>query len=152
MIAAVPGAVGFLVWELKSNWDLYASNRPATLRPVLVGHHGETMGALLRPGFHSGTVPKLYARMRRALRHGASAASRYRQQLREVEHAVARGPAQAGPLNSHALVLRSLERLRELSPAYLRRFLGHVETLQWLQDARALAAPAKAAPRKRAKK
>jgi hypothetical protein len=72
--------------------------------------------------------------------------------LDQVEHAVARGPAQAGPLNSHALVLRSLERLRELSPAYLRRFLGHVETLQWLQDARALAAPAKAAPRKRAKK
>lgn len=72
--------------------------------------------------------------------------------LDQVEHAVARGPVQAGPLNSHALVLRSLERLRELSPAYLRRFLGHVETLQWLQDARAAAAPAKAAPRRRAKK
>ena len=67
-------------------------------------------------------------------------------------HAVARGPAQAGPLNSHALVLRSLERLRELSPAYLRRFLGHVQTLQWLEDARTAAAAAKAAPRRRAKK
>lgn len=72
--------------------------------------------------------------------------------LDQVEHAVARGPAQAGPLNSHALVLRSLERLRELSPAYLRRFLGHVQTLQWLEDARTAAAPAKAAPRRRAKK
>lgn len=72
--------------------------------------------------------------------------------LDQVEHAVARGPAQAGPLNSHALVLRSLERLRELSPAYLRRFLAHVQTLQWLEDARGAAAPAKAAPRRRAKK
>jgi hypothetical protein len=62
----VPSAAGFLVWELKENWKLYRASRPQAIVPVLVGHHGETMGALLIPGFHSGTLPKLYARFRRA--------------------------------------------------------------------------------------
>lgn len=65
---ALPGAAGFLVWELKENWRLYRANRARTLGPVVIGSHGETMTRLLRPGFHSGTLPKLYARIRRALR------------------------------------------------------------------------------------
>jgi hypothetical protein len=63
-----PGIFGFLVWELKENWRLYAANRPRDLQPIAIGHHGETMIRLLRPGFHSGTVPRLYARLRRAAR------------------------------------------------------------------------------------
>ncbi len=55
--------------------------------------------------------------------------------LDQLQHAVSRTPANAGPLNSHALVLRSLERMGELSPDYLRRFIVQVETLQWLERA-----------------
>ena len=69
--------------------------------------------------------------------------------LDQVEQAVARKPANPGPLNSHALVVQSLETLRSLSPDYLRAFVGYVETLQWLEEAgkapRDAAAPAKAA-------
>jgi hypothetical protein len=36
------------------------------LAGFLVGSHGETVLRLLRPGLHSGTLPKLYARLRRA--------------------------------------------------------------------------------------
>jgi hypothetical protein len=61
----LPGLAGFLVWELKENWRLYRTNRPATLQPVVIGSHGETIARFLRPGLHSGTVPKLYARLRR---------------------------------------------------------------------------------------
>jgi hypothetical protein len=61
----VPGFAGFLVWELKENWRLYRSNQPATLQPEIVGHHGETVLRLMKPGFHSGTLPKLYAKLRR---------------------------------------------------------------------------------------
>jgi hypothetical protein len=64
---AIPGVAGFLVWELKENWKLYRANRARALGPVVIGSHGETMIRLLRPGFHSGTLPKLYARIRRAL-------------------------------------------------------------------------------------
>jgi hypothetical protein len=53
----------------------------------------------------------------------------------QVEQAAARKPANAGPLNSHSLVLDSLALMQELSPAYLRRFLLHVESLQWLARA-----------------
>jgi hypothetical protein len=64
----LPGICGFVVWELKANWKLYRANRPANLKPVMIGSHGETMRRLLRPGFHSGTVPKLYRRLRKAER------------------------------------------------------------------------------------
>ncbi len=64
----LPGLAGFLVWELKENWRLYAANRPASLRPVMVGSHGETLARLLRPGLHSGTLPKLHAKLRKAER------------------------------------------------------------------------------------
>jgi hypothetical protein len=65
-----PGLGGFLVWELKENWKLYRANRKKDLRPVLIGHHGETLLRFLKPGFHSGTLPKLYSKMRRAERRG----------------------------------------------------------------------------------
>jgi hypothetical protein len=69
-IWSIPGLFGFLVWELKENWRLYQANRPDDLRPAAIGHHGETMLRLLRPGFHSGTIPRLYAKLRRAERRG----------------------------------------------------------------------------------
>ena len=59
----LPGFFGFLVWELKENWRLYEANRSRTVRPAVVGGHGETVARLLRPGFHSGTIPKLFARL-----------------------------------------------------------------------------------------
>jgi hypothetical protein len=64
----IPGICGFVVWELRANWKLYRSNRPRDLKPVMIGSHGETMIRLLKPGFHSGTVPKLYRRLRKAER------------------------------------------------------------------------------------
>ena len=68
ILLLLPGVFGFLVWELKENWRLYEANRPKALRPVVIGHHGETMARLLKPGFNSGTVPKLFAKLRRAER------------------------------------------------------------------------------------
>src|SRR5262249_45947598 len=56
IVGKIPGVFGFLVWELKENWRLYRANRPATLRPDVIGHHGETLPRLLKPGFHSGTL------------------------------------------------------------------------------------------------
>ncbi|KQT10485.1 hypothetical protein ASG30_11695 [Ramlibacter sp. Leaf400] len=81
--------------------------------------------------------------------------------LDRIEQAISRTPANAGPLNSHALVLRSLGLMRELSTDYLRRFLAQVETLQWLEKAReqypreqgkGKGKPGKAAARNRRKK
>jgi hypothetical protein len=64
IITAIPGVFGFLVWELKANWRLYDANRPRTLRPVIIGGHGEPMRRLLRWGIHSGTLPRAFAKLR----------------------------------------------------------------------------------------
>ncbi len=64
----LPDAFGFLFWEMKENWRLYRANRPTTLEPAMVGPHGETMVRLLKPGFHSGTLPRSYAQLRKAER------------------------------------------------------------------------------------
>jgi hypothetical protein len=85
----LPGLAGFLVWELKENWRLYAANRPPTLRPVMVGSHGETLARLLRPGFHSGTLPKLHAKLRKAERRALrspGAADRVRAHKMALHH------------------------------------------------------------------
>lgn len=63
-----PSVFGFLVWELKENYRLYRENRSHKLQPVPIGQHGETVGTLMRPGFHSGTLPKQFAKLRKAAR------------------------------------------------------------------------------------
>lgn len=94
-VFVLPGVVGFLVWELKENWRLYKANRPNELHPSSVGHHGETLVRLLRPGFHSGTIPKLYGRLRRADRKAMwtgnwKKSRKYRDALGSVEQTVRR--------------------------------------------------------------
>ncbi len=91
IVFCVPGVFGFLVWELKENWRLYRANRAQTLRPVAVGHHGESVLRLLRPGFHSGTVPRTFARWRKAVRKGrAKAGFNAEHQLGHVREAIHR--------------------------------------------------------------
>ena len=52
---------------------------------------------------------------------------------RQVAQALERGPENAGPLNSHKLMLRALRLMQSLSPDYLRRFLSQVDSLLWLE-------------------
>ena len=63
----------------------------------------------------------------------------------EVTKAEKRAPDNAGPLNSHKLVLHTLSLMRQLSPDYLRGFLAQAETLLWLDQAHALPRQAVAA-------
>jgi hypothetical protein len=89
----LPDAVTFLIWETKENWGLYRANRRTDLRPVPVGTHGETLKGLLCPGFHNGTVPRLYGRLRAAEERAAAegdwrAVRANRQELQETAAAV----------------------------------------------------------------
>jgi hypothetical protein len=54
---------------------------------------------------------------------------------RRLRQSLSALPENAGPLNSQRLLHRALEAMRELSPAYLERFIEHVDTLLWLDDA-----------------
>ena len=86
----LPGLAGFLVWELKENWKIYAANHGTLtpeiglggglhvvrrdelpdlpLEPAIVGGHGETLHDFFRRGFHTGTLPKAFDRLRSVLR------------------------------------------------------------------------------------
>lgn len=66
-----------------------------------------------------------------------------------VLRAVARGPANAGPLNSERLVLRSLAMMRALSPDYLRHFLTQVDALLVLDETARIALPPPERPTRR---
>jgi hypothetical protein len=117
----LPGIFGFVVWELKENWRLYQANRQPALTPVPVGSHGETVARLLRPGFHSGTLPKLFRRLRR-LEHQDASFKRFsarragREQVEHVETAI------------RNFVERDLIRLLELCPVWQETglFCGHI--------------------------
>jgi len=65
---------------------------------------------------------------------------------KQVKQAIALAPANAGPINSHMLVLRSLGLMRDISPDYLNRFMAYVDTLLCLDEAdKGKALPKKAA-------
>ena len=91
----LPGMFGFMAWELRENWRIYRANRSKYLEPRSVGEHGETVARLLRPGFHSGTVPKHFAKLRRAARKAErtddnSKREREEHALHEVAESIAR--------------------------------------------------------------
>lgn len=93
IVLVLPGACGFIVWELKENWRLFAANRSKRLLPSIIGSHGETLIRLMKPGLHSGTLPKLYSKLRRAerkahLKRWKNAKAVYVERLHHVEESV----------------------------------------------------------------
>jgi hypothetical protein len=54
---------------------------------------------------------------------------------KQLNKALDQAPKNAGPINSHMLVLRSLALMREISPDYLNRFISYADTLVCLEQA-----------------
>lgn len=73
---------------------------------------------------------------------------------KQVARALQQAPANAGPINSHMLVLRSLAMMRDISPDYLNRFITYADTLLCLDqgEKEKPAAPKKAPVTRTAKK
>ncbi len=53
---------------------------------------------------------------------------------RQVTHALNQAPKNAGPINSHMVVLRSLALMRDIAPDYLNHFMTYVDTLLCLDE------------------
>ena len=69
---------------------------------------------------------------------------------RRLTQSLAKVPENAGPLNSHHLVHRSLTLMRDLSPEYLNRFMSYVDALSWVDQLNGAAAAAASAASPRA--
>ena len=80
-----PGLFGFLAWELNENWKLYRANHPDRAQPARFGPEGETLYTLLRPGFHSGALPKAFAELRAVIGLENERKRSYSQRLRQAE-------------------------------------------------------------------
>ncbi|WP_154653885.1 DUF2894 domain-containing protein [Spongiibacter marinus] len=50
-----------------------------------------------------------------------------------IDQAIQNAPQDPGPLNPQMLAIRSLTNMRERSPAYLKQFVGYLDTLLWLE-------------------
>jgi hypothetical protein len=61
---------------------------------------------------------------------------------KQLSQSLQKVPDNPGPLNSQLLVLRSLRLMQDISPAYLKRFMAHVEALLWLEGASPGSGPA----------
>lgn len=53
----------------------------------------------------------------------------------QLTQTLAQAPANAGPMNSQHLVLRSLQIMRDIAPDYLQGFMSYIDTLIWLEHA-----------------
>ncbi|MEM8497925.1 MAG: DUF2894 domain-containing protein [Pseudomonadota bacterium] len=58
-----------------------------------------------------------------------------------VDAIVSNDPDAFGPLNPQKLLIRSLESMRELSPHYLNRFVGYIDTLVRLEEGAKVSTP-----------
>jgi len=99
------------------------------LREDAPGERGEGRATEAGAALGAGRVPRLASSGElKSLRYFRDSWSKLHVE-RQLGEILARRPENAGPLNSHLLVLRALERMRDLSPAYLTRFMAHAEAL-----------------------
>ena len=98
------------------------------------------------------TAPSTQASKPSAWRAESTKVQQFKKQLnkisvqKQVKQAIAMAPQNAGPINSHMLVLRSLGLMRDASPDYLNRFINYVDTLLSLEEAGKAAASPKKSP------
>ena len=88
---------------------------------------GDAPGRCLLPGAEPAAELK-------SLRYFRSTWSRLSLE-QQLSRALAQAPDNAGPLNSHFLVLQALIRMRDIAPPYLEGFIAHVDALLWLERA-----------------
>lgn len=102
--------------------------------PVSALLRQQEQSVLASHGIETPAAPAADARPRelKALRQVRAKQHSQRKRQR-IEQAIHQTPSDAGPLNSHRLVTRALETLRDLSPAYLDHLVTQVDTLMWLE-------------------
>lgn len=106
-----------------------------------IAHQTDAAGGAAEGAAGSAAPASAPAAELKALRHFRSTWSRLSLE-RQLARALAQAPDNAGPLNSHFLVLQALIRMRDIAPQYLEGFIAHVDALWWLERADPGRAPA----------
>jgi hypothetical protein len=115
-----------------ANTDQATTGAPSALNDLLTHieagiaarlEHADTRDALPSASYPTLEMLDQFKRLWSTLR----TSSQMRQSLEQV-------PENAGPLNSGALVHRSIALMRELSPGYLEQFLSYADSLSWIEQ------------------
>lgn len=121
------------------------TRRIATLAPVA---HKDSLGDLVRMAqqnpFETGNRLTRHAESQpelKSVRHFRDTWSKLSAD-KHVSQALKQGPKNAGPINSHMVILRSLAIMRDISPDYLNHFMAHVDTLLCLDREAKVVQPA----------
>ena len=111
-----------------------ARPEPGPLAALLahVAHHGGATEVSVGRTLDGGGVQP--ATELKSLRYFRSTWSRLSLE-QQLARALAQAPDNAGPLNSHFLVLQALIRMRDVAPGYLEGFIAYAEALLWLERA-----------------
>lgn len=96
-----------------------------------IAHHATTRDNRVPPGAEAGVAVSLPPL--EALDEFQQIWSQVRTQS-QVRQSLEQAPTNAGPLNSSALVHRSIALMRDLSPGYLQQFLAYIDDLAWLEQ------------------
>lgn len=112
-----------------------------TIATLKTGEPPASLSALLRrleqhPPQHAVTRPELDAAPRTELKTIRNFRNTWSKLSvdKQVAQALEQAPKNAGPINSHMLVLRSLALMRDISPDYLNRFMSYADTLLCLDQ------------------
>ncbi|MEC5218571.1 hypothetical protein RCH09_003543 [Actimicrobium sp. GrIS 1.19] len=105
------------------------------------GQQQPSLGTLVRHlETHAGSGADLHASQKTAARTELNAIRNFRNTWsrlsaqQQVAQSLEQAPKNAGPINSHMLVLRSLALMREISPDYLNQFVSYADTLLRLEQ------------------
>ena len=112
----------------------------AAVRPTVVGDELDRPPTPLAALLEELTPMSLPGAQLRSVRDHRETWARLRVE-QTLTQALAAGPSNAGPLNSHALMLQALTLMRDIAPDYLQQFMTYADTLLWLDQAQGLAVP-----------
>lgn len=148
------GTLQAAVAALRQRFEQARSGGPHTDATADAAVHRQTLGDLVRHiAQHS--PEKMDSRLDapvaprvelKSVRYFRSTWSRLSAE-KQVTEALDQAPKNAGPINSHVVVLRSLALMRDISPDYLNRFMSYVDTLLCLDQGGKGAPPAAKPPR-----
>ena len=121
-------------FEQTQNGATHAATAVAVKEKTVLGQLIQSMAQHIPEDANVMEAPPSAARTElKSVRHFRNTWSKLSAQ-KQVSQALRQAPKNAGPINSHSLVLRSLELMRDISPDYLNRFMSYADTLLCLDQ------------------
>lgn len=127
---AVQGPLAQLTLQLSNGRAASSDHTASSLDRLLQQQEQETLQTFAdkphRQAAHAEAQNSVMQQLRLSLHKGRSE--------QKLIKSIQQAPLNPGPLNAEALIVRSLQAMQAISPAYTHRFVNYLDTLLWLQQ------------------